>query len=132
MKNFIFWVGTTIGGVQYPHELIRYCPPIYVLCVSSHLWTVPRQIKFWPILIKSWDWARPPPLCLDKIPSLPEIFFRTAPLSVLHLIVYYTLLYCSALYSTTKCAVFLLHCTLYSEHCSTALVIQYYTLGCHS
>ena len=37
---------------------MRYCPPIYVLCVSSHLWTVPRQIKFWSILIKSWDWAR--------------------------------------------------------------------------
>ena len=46
MKNFIFWVGTTIGGVQYPHELIRYCPPIYVLCVSSHLWAVPSQ-TFW-------------------------------------------------------------------------------------
>ena len=25
-------------GVQYPHELIRYCTPIYVLCVSSYFW----------------------------------------------------------------------------------------------
>ena len=41
---------------------MRYCPPIYVLCVSSHLWTVPRQIKFWAILIKSWDWRDPPSL----------------------------------------------------------------------
>ena len=36
MKSFIFLVGTTIWGVQDPHELIRYCSPIYVLCVSSH------------------------------------------------------------------------------------------------
>ena len=37
-EKFHFLVGTTKGGVQYPHELIRYWPPIYVLCVSSHFW----------------------------------------------------------------------------------------------
>ena len=31
MKSLIFLVGTTKGGVQYPHELIIYWPPIYVL-----------------------------------------------------------------------------------------------------
>ena len=60
---------------------MRYCPPIYVLCVSSHLWTVPRQIKFWAILIKCWDWRDPPPPCWDKIPSLPKKKVWTAPLS---------------------------------------------------
>ena len=25
-------------GGQYHHELIRYCPPSYVLCVSSDFW----------------------------------------------------------------------------------------------
>ena len=42
-KQFMFIfhfrvVGTTNWGVQDPHELIRYCSPIYVLCVSSHFW----------------------------------------------------------------------------------------------
>ena len=54
---------------------MRYCPPIYVLCVSSHLWTVPRQIKFWAILIKSWDWARPlHPLVGTKSQVCPKFF----------------------------------------------------------
>ena len=26
------------GEVQYPHDLIRYWPPINVVCVSSHFW----------------------------------------------------------------------------------------------
>ena len=59
---------------------MRYCPPIYVLCVSSHLWTVPRQIKFWSISIKSWEWARPPPPRWDKIASLAENFIWRLPL----------------------------------------------------
>ena len=25
-------------GGQYHHELMKYCPPSYVLCVSSHFW----------------------------------------------------------------------------------------------
>ena len=55
-------------------------PPIYVLCVSLHLWTVPRQIKFWPILIKSFDWARPLSPSLGQNPKLGRNCFRTAPL----------------------------------------------------
>ena len=34
---------------------MRYCLPICVVCVSSHLWPVARQIQFWEILPKSWD-----------------------------------------------------------------------------
>ena len=34
--NFFGWDND--WGVQYPHELIRYCTPIYVLCVSSYFW----------------------------------------------------------------------------------------------
>ena len=58
---------------------MRYCPPIYVLCVSSHLWTVPRQIKFWAILIKSWDWRDPPPL-LGQNPKFPPKKIGRLPL----------------------------------------------------
>ena len=39
---------------------MRYCLPICVVCVSSHLWTVPRQIWFWKNLTKSRDSVRPP------------------------------------------------------------------------
>ena len=60
---------------------MRYCPPIYVLCVSSHLWTVPRQIKFWAILIKSWDWRDPPPPSLGQNPKFTQKKVWTAPLS---------------------------------------------------
>ena len=59
---------------------MRYCPPIYVLRVSSHLWTVPRQIKFWAILIKSWDWRDPPPPSLGQNPKFAQKKFWTAPL----------------------------------------------------
>ena len=59
-------------------------PPIYVLCVSSHLWTVPRQIKFWTILIKSWDWRDPPPPSLGQNPKLTQKKAWTAPLSNCH------------------------------------------------
>ena len=59
---------------------MRYCPPIYVPCVSSHLWTVPRQIKFWAILIKSRDWRDPPPPSLGQNPKFAQKNFWTAPL----------------------------------------------------
>ena len=58
---------------------MRYCPPIYVLCVSSHLWTVPRQIKFWAILIKSWDWRDPPPLVGTKSQVYPKKLLDGSP-----------------------------------------------------
>ena len=38
---------------------------------SQHLWAVPRQIKFWSILKKSWDWV--------KFPTFTEIFFGGSP-----------------------------------------------------
>ena len=67
---------------------MRYCPPIYVQCVSSHLWTVPRQIKFWAILIKSWDWARPlHPLVGTKSQVCPKFFLDGTPyLSIIELL----------------------------------------------
>ena len=34
---------------------------IHVLCVSLHLWAVPRQIKFWSILKKVGIGSDPPP-----------------------------------------------------------------------
>ena len=44
-KHFIFswkfsFFGLGLGyiGVYWAHELMRYHPPIYVLCVSSHFW----------------------------------------------------------------------------------------------
>ena len=58
---------------------MRYCPPIYVLCVSSHLWTVPRQIKFWAILIKSWDWRDPPPPVGTKSQVYPKKLLDGSP-----------------------------------------------------
>ena len=64
MKSFIFLVGTTIWGVQDPHELIRYCSPIYVLCVSSRFWQftkLARQIWFWKFSTKTWASVSPPP-----------------------------------------------------------------------
>ena len=48
--------------------------------ISGHL---PRQIKFWSILIKSWDWVSPPPIG-TKSQVLPN-FFLKAPLKLLTL-----------------------------------------------
>ena len=45
MKSFFFLVGTTKGGVQYPHELIRYlCTMCFITFMDSSL--ALRQIKF--------------------------------------------------------------------------------------
>ena len=45
-------VGIGEKGVLYPHKLIRYCPPIYVLCVSSHFWPFTKVNFALPILQK--------------------------------------------------------------------------------
>ena len=37
-----------------------YCLPIYVVCVSSHFWTVAKQIWVWTILTKTWDSSKVP------------------------------------------------------------------------
>ena len=56
---------------------MRYHPPIYVLCVSSHFWPFTKVNFVLTILQKSWDSVRPPPPGWDKIPSLSkEINFR--------------------------------------------------------
>ena len=66
MKIFIFLVGTTNWGVedQDPHELIRYCSPIYVLCPvleSLPLTTVSGgQVQLrWAGLAWRWPNAKP-------------------------------------------------------------------------
>ena len=42
---FHFLVGIEVFRGPTHHKLMRYHPPpIYVLCVSSHLWTFPMQI----------------------------------------------------------------------------------------
>ena len=48
-------------GGQYHHELMKYCPPSYVLCVSSHFWPF-NIVKFvLEKLDKNLGSADPPP-----------------------------------------------------------------------
>ena len=79
MKNFIFfWLGWRMGG-QYHHELIRYCPPIYVLCVSSHFWPF-TIVKFvLEILDKNLGLADPAPSVGTKSQTFPKIRFEGSP-----------------------------------------------------
>ena len=85
MKKSFFWLGQRIiqnWGVQEPHELIRYCSPIYVLYVSSHFWPFTKaQIWFWKISTKTWALVRPPLPCWAKSPSFSEILM--APLIII-------------------------------------------------
>ena len=53
--------------------------PRHIATKSQHLWAVPRQIRFWSILKKSWDWVRPPPLLGPKSQLLPKICFACFP-----------------------------------------------------
>ena len=47
--------------------------------ISGHL---PRQIEFWLIWIKSWDWVRPPtPQSLGLNPNLNQKIFYKLPLT---------------------------------------------------
>ena len=66
-------------GGQYHHELMKYCPPSYVLCVSSH---------FWPFIIvkfvlekldKNLGSADPPPSVGPKSQIFPKIRFEGFP-----------------------------------------------------
>ena len=63
----IFWLG--LGN------------PCHIATKSQHLWAVPRKIKFWSILKKSWDWVRPPPPSLGQIPNFYRKFVLKAPLT---------------------------------------------------
>ena len=55
--------------------------PRHIATKSQHLWAVPRQIRFWSILKKSWDWVRPPPPSLGQIPNFYRKFVLHASLS---------------------------------------------------
>ena len=67
-KNHSFWLGWRIGG-QSHHELIKYCSPSYVLCVSSHFWPF-TIVKFvLEKLDKNLGLADPPPLGWAKFPN---------------------------------------------------------------
>ena len=64
----IFWLG--LGN------------PRHIATKSQHLWAVPRQIRFWSFLKKSWDWVRPPPPpSLGQNPNFDRKFVSGAPLS---------------------------------------------------
>ena len=68
MKNRFFLVGTTNWGVQDPHELIRYCSPIFVLCFSSHFWPFTKANLVLENLNKNLGFGQTPPL-LGQMPN---------------------------------------------------------------
>ena len=70
-------------GVQQPHELrLRYYLPIYVLCVSSHLWPFTKvNFGFCQFYKKSWDSVRPPSPWLGQNPKFVKGNFFGAPLN---------------------------------------------------
>ena len=57
--------------------------PRHIATISQHLWAFPRQIRFWSILKKSWDWVRPPPPSLGQNPNFYQKFVLEASLSIL-------------------------------------------------
>ena len=54
--------------------------PRHIATISQHLWAFPRQIRFWSILKKSWDWVRPPP-SLGQNPNFYRKFVLHASLN---------------------------------------------------
>ena len=67
-------------GGQYHHELMKYCPPSYVLCVSSHFWPF-NIVKFvLEKLDKNLGSADPPPPSVgQKSQIFPKIRFEGFP-----------------------------------------------------
>ena len=66
-------------GGQYHHELMKYCPPSYVLCVSSHFWPF-TIVKFvLEKLDKNLGSADPPPQ-LGRNPKFFQKLDLKAPL----------------------------------------------------
>ena len=66
-------------GGQYHHELMKYCPPSYVLCVSSHFWPF-NIVKFvLEKLDKNLGSADPPPQ-LGRNPKFFQKLDLKAPL----------------------------------------------------
>ena len=57
---------------QYHHELMKYCPPSYVLCVSSHFWPFIIVKVVLEKLDKNLGSADPPPLSWAKFPNFSK------------------------------------------------------------
>ena len=72
-------------GGQYHHELMKYCPPSYVLCVSSHFWPF-NIVKFvLEKLDKNLGSADPPPPSVGpKSQIFPKIRFEGSPKILSH------------------------------------------------
>ena len=67
-------------GGQYHHELMKYCPPIYVLCVSSHFWPFIIVKVVLEKLDKNLGFADPHPPQLGQIPKFFQKIDLKAPL----------------------------------------------------
>ena len=68
-------------GGQYHHELIKYCPPSYVLCVSSHFWPFTKVKFVLEKLDKNLGFADPRPPQLGQIPKFFQKLDLKASLS---------------------------------------------------
>ena len=82
MKIFIFLVGTTNWGVQEPHKLIRYCSPIYALCVLSHYWPFTKANLVLENFNKNLGFGQTPaprPPCWAECPTFSENRFWWPP-----------------------------------------------------
>ena len=78
--HFIFLVGTTNWGVQEPHKLIRYCSPIYALCVSSHYWPFIKANLVLENFNKNLGFGQtPPPLVGPNAQLFPKMHFEGPP-----------------------------------------------------
>ena len=73
-------------GGQYHHELMKYCPPRYVLCVSSHFWPFIIVKVVLEKLDKNLGSADPPPPQLGQIPKFFQKFDLRASLKSLTII----------------------------------------------
>ena len=66
-------------GGQYHHELMKYCPPSYVLCVSSHFWPFIIVKVVLEKLDKNLGSADPPPSVGPNSQIFPKIRFEGSP-----------------------------------------------------
>ena len=82
-KISFFWLGQWIirnWGVQDPHELKRYCSPIYVLCVSSHFWPFTKANLILENFNKNLGFGQtPPPLVGPNAQLFPKMDFEGPP-----------------------------------------------------
>ena len=67
-------------GVQELHELMRYCSPIYVLCVSSHFLPFTKANLVLENFNKNLGFGQTPPPLLGKKPKFFRKTILTAPL----------------------------------------------------